>query len=95
MVDYGIPMSETLAFGDNYNDIHLLAEVGYGVAVANAREEVKAVAQEVTSSNLADGVASPLEQQILFICCTNRTGKKILERPHSSKCFQSTRDIFT
>lgn len=65
LVDYGIPMSETLAFGDNYNDIHLLAEVGYGVAVANAREEVKAVAQEVTSSNLADGVAISIEKLLL------------------------------
>ena len=65
MVDYNIPMNEVLAFGDNYNDIPLLAEVGYGVAVANAREEVKAVANEVTKSNITDGVAISIEKLLL------------------------------
>lgn len=65
LVDYNIPMNEVLAFGDNYNDIPLLAEVGYGVAVANAREEVKAVANEVTKSNITDGVAISIEKLLL------------------------------
>ena len=65
MADYNIPMEEVLAFGDNYNDIPLLDEVGYGVAVANAREEVKAVAKEVTSSNIEDGVAKIIEKLLL------------------------------
>ncbi|MBI0399632.1 Cof-type HAD-IIB family hydrolase [Cyclobacterium marinum] len=65
LTDYNIPMEEVLAFGDNYNDIPLLDEVGYGVAVANAREEVKAVAKEVTSSNIEDGVAKIIEKLLL------------------------------
>jgi hypothetical protein len=65
LADYAIPMEEVLAFGDNYNDIALLEEVGYGVAVANAREEVKAVAKEITATNINDGVAISIEKLLL------------------------------
>jgi len=65
LAEYAIPMSETLAFGDNYNDISLIEEVGYGVAVANAREEVKAVAKEITAANTEDGVAKTIERLLL------------------------------
>jgi len=62
---FDIAMSEVMAFGDNYNDIELLAAAGFGVAVGNAREEVKAVADEVTASNIADGVAISIEKHLL------------------------------
>ena len=39
---------DCLAFGDNYNDVAMLAGVGTGVAVANARPEAKAVADYVS-----------------------------------------------
>ena len=51
-----------IAFGDNYNDIDLLQKVGWGVAVANARPEVKAVANEVTLHHKEDGVAETLSR---------------------------------
>jgi HAD superfamily hydrolase (TIGR01484 family) len=60
-VDLGIESHETIAFGDNLNDIPLLGWAGRGVAVANAQPEVIAVADEVTSSNDEDGVAVVLE----------------------------------
>ena len=44
---YGIDLSEVIAFGDNYNDIELFQAVGLGIAVGNARDEVKAVAKEI------------------------------------------------
>ncbi|WP_018472825.1 Cof-type HAD-IIB family hydrolase [Echinicola pacifica] len=62
---YDISLSEVIAFGDNYNDIELLKEVGYGVAVSNAREEVKAVADEITATNKEDGVAMMIEKHLL------------------------------
>lgn len=65
LADYAIPMEEVLAFGDNYNDIALLEEVGYGVAVANARQELKAVAKEITATNIDDGVAISIEKLLL------------------------------
>lgn len=52
-----IGMQDILAFGDNYNDIEMLKAVGIGVAVENAKEEVKKVAKDVTKKNIDDGVA--------------------------------------
>jgi len=59
---YSILMADVMAFGDNYNDVDLLQSVGLGIAVNNAREEVKAVAKEVTESNIDDGVAVAIEK---------------------------------
>jgi Cof subfamily protein (haloacid dehalogenase superfamily) len=54
---YNKSLEHVLSFGDNYNDIELLRMSGIGVAVANAREEVIAVANEVTAKSTEDGVA--------------------------------------
>jgi Cof subfamily protein (haloacid dehalogenase superfamily) len=60
--ELAISMHEAIAFGDNYNDIELLQCAGLGVAVGNARAEVSSIANEVTASNLDDGVAKTLEK---------------------------------
>ena len=62
---YDISLREVIAFGDNYNDIEMLEGVGLGVAVDNAKEEVKNVADQITLSNLEDGVAHVLEHVFL------------------------------
>jgi Cof subfamily protein (haloacid dehalogenase superfamily) len=54
--------SEVIAFGDMPNDVSMLAWAGRGIAVANAHDEVLAVADEVTASNDEDGVALVLER---------------------------------
>ena len=54
-----------MAFGDNYNDMEMLKEVGLGIAVANAREEVKAVADEITHASIDDGVAYMIDKYCL------------------------------
>ncbi|MCC9136459.1 Cof-type HAD-IIB family hydrolase [Pontibacter silvestris] len=59
---FDIPMSEVIAFGDNYNDIDMLKAVGKGIAVGNAKEEVKAVADEITLNSYDDGVAISIEK---------------------------------
>lgn len=56
-----IGIDETMAFGDNINDIGMLERASESYAVANARKEVKAVAKHVTDSNLNDGVIKVLE----------------------------------
>eukprot|EP00041_Stephanoeca_diplocostata_P038243 m.1488699 g.1488699 ORF g.1488699 m.1488699 type:complete len:131 (+) comp25188_c1_seq1:452-844(+) len=43
----GIDMAECVAFGDNSNDFEMLRDAGYGVAMHNARDDVKAVAAKV------------------------------------------------
>ena len=48
------------AFGDAENDIPMLVEAGFGVAMGNADEAVKAAADYVTASNNEDGVAAAL-----------------------------------
>ena len=59
---YAIDPSEVIAFGDNYNDIELIQSVGLGVAVENARPEVKAIAKKITSDSKNDGVAKVIER---------------------------------
>jgi hydroxymethylpyrimidine pyrophosphatase-like HAD family hydrolase len=44
------------------NDVPMLQWAGHGVAVANAHEQVLAVADEVTASNDDDGVAKVIER---------------------------------
>lgn len=58
----GFDVSELVAFGDSVNDISMLEAAGVGVAVANARDELKAVADYITLSNDEDGVAEVIEQ---------------------------------
>lgn len=61
---YNIELSEVMAFGDNYNDIDLLQSTGFGIAVGNAREEVKAIAKELTLNSIDDGVAIAIEKYL-------------------------------
>lgn len=61
----GIGAEEIIAFGDGHNDLDMLKYAGLGVAVANARSEVLAAADLVTSSNEKDGVAEVIEKYIL------------------------------
>lgn len=58
-------MTDVISFGDNYNDIEMLEHSGIGVAVENAREEVKALADAVTLRNTEDGVAHYIKQHLI------------------------------
>ena len=59
-----ISPDEVIAFGDDHNDIHMLQRC-VGVAVANAIEEVKAVADFICDENENDGVAKWIEENLL------------------------------
>lgn len=50
---YGFSEQEAIAFGDGRNDIEMLDTVGTGIAMGNAGEEVKSVA-DVTCKNVED-----------------------------------------
>ncbi|MEU8585630.1 HAD family hydrolase [Streptomyces sp. NPDC048664] len=58
----GLRRSRTLAFGDMPNDIPMFQWAARGVAMANAHPELKAVADEITTSNEDDGIAVVLER---------------------------------
>ena len=53
---------ETMAFGDQLNDIEMLQQAYYSFAVANAREEVRKLARFQADSNKNDGVLKVLKQ---------------------------------
>ncbi|MGI5481889.1 HAD family hydrolase [Streptomyces lavendofoliae] len=58
----GAKAADTIAFGDMPNDIPMFAWAHHGVAMANAHDDLKAVAHEITASNDQDGIAVVLEQ---------------------------------
>ena len=60
-----IEPSEIMAMGDANNDIEMLQFAGLGIAMGNASEHVKSLANDVTSSNEEDGVARAIEKYIL------------------------------
>ena len=60
-----IPLEQIMAIGDNHNDLEMLQAVGWGVAMGQAPDEVKAVAHAVTASNQEDGVALAIETYAL------------------------------
>ena len=57
---YGLAAAETMAFGDGGNDIQMLRTAGIGVAMANAGDNVKAVADYVTGTTEEDGIWNAL-----------------------------------
>lgn len=61
----GISREEIMACGDGDNDIVMLKEAGFGVAMANAEDKVKEAADYITSSNEEDGVAEVIEKLVL------------------------------
>lgn len=57
---YGIDKKEIIAIGDNYNDKGMIEFAGRGIAMGNAPDEIKLVADYVTDTNNNDGVAKAL-----------------------------------
>ncbi|MBR1860217.1 MAG: HAD hydrolase family protein, partial [Selenomonadaceae bacterium] len=51
-----IDLADTVAIGDAPNDIEVLKTVGYSVAMGNAIDEVKQIADFITTDNDHDGV---------------------------------------
>jgi hydroxymethylpyrimidine pyrophosphatase-like HAD family hydrolase len=59
---FGIDQCDVVTFGDNRNDVEMLAWAGLGVAMANGSAVAKAAADEVTLTNDDDGVAIVIER---------------------------------
>jgi len=58
----GHKREEMVAIGDGYNDLTMIRYAGLGVAMENAQQEVKEVADHITLSNDNDGVAHLLDK---------------------------------
>ena len=60
--EMGVDPAAVMAIGDGENDLEMLQMVGLGVAMGNAHESVKAVAEVVVGTNEAAGVAEAIEK---------------------------------
>ena len=60
MERFGISRREVIAIGDNFNDQEMIEFAGCGIAMGNAPEEIKSIADYVTASNNEDGVSKAL-----------------------------------
>ena len=61
----GITQTNTICCGDAFNDISMVKYAGVGVAMGNAKPEVKEVADYITASNEEDGIAEVVERFLL------------------------------
>lgn len=61
----GLARGEVMAVGDSGNDRTMVALAGLGVAMGNATEEIKQVADVITADNNHDGVAEAIEKYVL------------------------------
>ena len=60
-----ITREQVMAVGDSQNDLDMITYAGWGVAVGNAADNVKAAAQAVTGHHDAEGVAEAIEKYVL------------------------------
>lgn len=61
--ELGIPIEETIAVGDNHNDIEMIKTAGLGVAVANAVPELKEVADVVLDRSVEQGAMGEIVER--------------------------------
>ena len=61
----GVDNRNIIAFGDDVNDFDMIENAGIGVAMGNAENEIKNVADYITDTNENDGVAKFLKENIL------------------------------
>ncbi len=60
----GVPQERTLAVGDGSNDMEMIEWAGTGVAMGQARESLKEIADSVTESVENDGLAVALHEHL-------------------------------
>ena len=66
----GYKREEIIAFGDGHNDISIIKYAGIGIAMDNAVDVLKKVADEITFSNDEDGIAHILNKCLPIYCLT-------------------------
>jgi len=68
----GIPLSQTMAIGDQYGDLEMIAEAGHGVAMAGAPGPVQAAARYIAPPVDVEGTAQIIEDLVLRAGRRNR-----------------------
>ena len=62
----GIDIKDTIAVGDNYNDIPMLKTAGLSVAVSNAVDDAKKAARYVTKADNNKGAVAELIEKFII-----------------------------
>ncbi|MBS4175354.1 Cof-type HAD-IIB family hydrolase [Bacillus sp. FJAT-49736] len=60
----GIDLKDTMAIGDNFNDLSMLLKVGYPFAMGNAEQEIKELCKYQADLNVNDGVGKAIAQML-------------------------------
>ncbi len=74
----GIPLEQTMAIGDQYNDLEMLETVGHGVAMPTAPGDVRAAARYTAPPVDDDGSAQMIEALILAGRAAPRNAARLL-----------------
>lgn len=64
---FGIPLEDTVAIGDQFNDIPMFKVAGLAIAMENAEQEVKELSDVVTLTNDENGVAYAIDKYVLKV----------------------------
>lgn len=62
----GIPWSDTIGIGDSANDIEMIMNVAFGIAMKNAVTELKQAANAITDDCYHSGVGKAIEKYVLY-----------------------------
>ena len=62
---YNIKQAEMMAIGDSFNDADMIRYAGLGIAMGNAAQKIKDIADATTSTNDEDGVAEAIYRYVL------------------------------
>ncbi len=93
MKDLNIPPENTMAIGDGENDIEMLEAVGTAVAMGNATQKLKDIADQVVGSNDADGVAQAIEMFVIGSTEDEKPSAKITDaKAGDAKAKESKKD---
>ena len=63
----GIDISQTIAIGDNHNDISMIQQAGLGVAVANAVQAAKDIADYITTNDCSNGAVAEVINKFVLV----------------------------
>jgi Cof subfamily protein (haloacid dehalogenase superfamily) len=77
----GIPLEQTMAIGDQFNDLEMIEAGGHGVAMPSAPPEVQAVARYIAPAVADEGAAQVIEALVLSGRAGRRNGVRFLRRP--------------
>jgi Cof subfamily protein (haloacid dehalogenase superfamily) len=79
----GVPLDQTMAIGDERNDLEMIAAVGHGVAMPTAPNEVRSVARYIAPPLEEEGAAQMIEALVLAGSVAPANAERLRRQPRS------------